>query len=76
MFITEEWASLRRIPKDFYDIIIAPAASVTLNDRKVISAAEMLMFMQLYFLSDAKVRPQNVFIVSNKIYQYCAGSSL
>ncbi|XP_072033265.1 carotenoid phi-ring synthase-like [Amphiura filiformis] len=50
----DEWASLRRIPKDFFDIIIAPAASVTLNDKATISAAEMLMMMQLYFLSDSK----------------------
>ena len=35
----------------FYDIIMQPSLSVTLNERTNFSAAEMLSFMQIYFLS-------------------------
>ena len=38
--------------KSFYDIIMDPALSVTLNDRTVYSAAEMLTLMQIYFLTN------------------------
>ena len=48
-----EWAELKHVAKDFYDIILQPALSVTLNERETFSAAEMLTFIQLYFLSDS-----------------------
>lgn len=47
-------ARQRRVNKKFYDIVMEPAASVTLNDPMKISAAEMCMYMHLYFLSHPK----------------------
>ena len=49
-----ELAKKRRVNKKFYDIVMEPAASVTLNDPNTISAAEMCMYMHLYFLSHPK----------------------
>lgn len=49
-----EWAIEKKVAKDFYDIIMAPSLSVTLNEREIFSAAEMLMFMQIYFLTNAE----------------------
>ena len=46
----KEWATLKQINKDFYNIILQPAASVTLNDSDKVSAAEMLMYTNYYFL--------------------------
>lgn len=48
-----EWAIEKKIAQDFYDIIMQPALSVTLNEREVFSAAEMLAFLQIYFLSQS-----------------------
>lgn len=47
-------AQQRKINKKFYDIVMEPAASVTLNDPESISAAEMCLYMHLYFLSHPK----------------------
>jgi hypothetical protein len=54
----KEWATEKHVAQDFYDIIMQPSLSVTLNEREIFSAAEMLMFMQIYFLttSDADNR--------------------
>lgn len=49
-----EYAKQRRVNKDFYNIVMEPAASVTLNDPDKVSAAEMLTFMQIYFLGHPK----------------------
>lgn len=49
-----DWAIEKKVAKDFYDIIMAPSLSVTLNNREIFSAAEMLMFMQIYFLTNAE----------------------
>jgi GR25 family glycosyltransferase involved in LPS biosynthesis len=48
------WALEKKVAKDFYDIIMQPALSVTLNEREIFSAAEMLMFMQIYFLTNSQ----------------------
>jgi hypothetical protein len=48
------WAEIKKVPDDFFDIILKPAVSVTLNDRDKFSAAEMLTFMQIYFLTSSK----------------------
>lgn len=45
------WATEKHVAQDFYDIIMQPALSVTLNEKEIFSAAEMLTFMQIYFLS-------------------------
>ncbi|NBO39664.1 FAD-binding protein [bacterium] len=44
-------AKQRKVNKKFYDIVMEPAASVTLNNPQTISAAEMCLYMHLYFLS-------------------------
>lgn len=49
-----ELAKQRKVNKKFYDIVMEPAASVTLNDPNTISAAEMCLYMHLYFLSHPK----------------------
>lgn len=53
-----EWADEKKVAAPFYDIILQPALSVTLNERDIFSAAEMLSFQQIYFLTndDADVR--------------------
>lgn len=45
-----DYVRKRMVNKDFYKIIMEPAASVTLNDPQKVSAAEMLVFTNLYFL--------------------------
>jgi hypothetical protein len=47
-----EWAKDKRVSKKFYDIIMQPSLSVTLNERDIFSAGEMLMFQQIYFMSN------------------------
>jgi isorenieratene synthase len=49
-----QWAQEKKVTKSFYDIIMQPALSVTLNEQGIFSAAEMLTFMQIYFLSNAQ----------------------
>ncbi|MEM1009296.1 MAG: FAD-dependent oxidoreductase, partial [Myxococcota bacterium] len=49
-----EWARRSRVNPKFYDIVMEPAAGVTLNDVEKISAAEMLTFMHLYFIGHPK----------------------
>ncbi len=55
----ESWAKTR-VSKTFYDVIMQPAASVTLNDPAVVSAAEMVHMMHLYFLSNPKAMNREV----------------
>ena len=50
----KDWATQKKVEQDFYDIIMQPALSVTLNERDIFSAAEMLTFMQIYFLSNSQ----------------------
>lgn len=47
-----EWATQKHVAEAFYDIILQPALSVTLNERDIFSAAEMLSFQQIYFLTN------------------------
>ncbi|CEL94580.1 unnamed protein product [Vitrella brassicaformis CCMP3155] len=56
----EQWAKSVSILKRFYDIIFAPSLSVTLNERGTLSAAEMLTYQQLYFLSDPHASDREV----------------
>ena len=49
-----QWALEKKVAKDFYDIIMDPALSITVNDRELFSAAEMLMYMQMYFLTNSE----------------------
>ncbi|NRA64160.1 MAG: FAD-dependent oxidoreductase [Pseudobacteriovorax sp.] len=47
-----DFAKRTNINRDFYNVVMEPAASVTLNDIEKISAAEMLMYMHLFFIGD------------------------
>jgi carotenoid phi-ring synthase / carotenoid chi-ring synthase len=49
-----DFAKNRKVNKDFFNIILQPAASVTLNDPNKVSAGEMLMFTNIYFLGHPK----------------------
>ena len=55
----EEWAKTR-VSKAFYDLVMQPAASVTLNDESLVSAAEMIQMMHLYFMSDPRAMNREV----------------
>ncbi len=55
-----DWAKDKGISKKFYDLILEPAASVTLNDPKKISAAEMLQMMHAYFISQPRAMNREV----------------
>ncbi len=46
-----QWADLTNVAAPFYDIVLQPALSVTLNERDIFSASEMLAFQQVYFLT-------------------------
>ena len=49
----EDWAKEMRVKQNVYDILFYPPLSVTLNERKVFSAAEMLAYVQIFFLTTA-----------------------
>ncbi|XP_064611572.1 carotenoid phi-ring synthase-like [Liolophura sinensis] len=55
-----QWKEAKGVPTAFYDIILEPAVSVTLNNRSSFSAAELLTFIQLYFLSDSEADHREV----------------
>ena len=55
-----EWAKHKKVAQDFYDIILKPALSVTLNEPETFSAAEMLAFIQIYFLTNSKADTREV----------------
>lgn len=57
----DEWAG-KNVSKAFYDLYLAPAASVTLNDPKKISAAEMIHFMHMYFMGQPKAMCREITI--------------
>lgn len=46
-----EWAKSTGVSKEFYDIVMYPAASVTLNRPEQLSAAEMALMTHFYFIS-------------------------
>jgi len=49
-----EYASETEMPQDFFDIILFPALSATVNEPTSFSAAELLMYNQIYFLSNPR----------------------
>ncbi len=55
-----DWAKSKGISKKFYELILEPAASVTLNDPDKISAAEMLQMMHTYFISHPRAMNREV----------------
>ncbi|MBM4279431.1 MAG: FAD-dependent oxidoreductase [Deltaproteobacteria bacterium] len=55
-----DWAKQKGISKKFYELILEPAASVTLNDPDKISAAEMLQMMHAYFISQPRAMNREV----------------
>ncbi|MEE2756157.1 MAG: FAD-dependent oxidoreductase [Myxococcota bacterium] len=60
----ESWAKTR-VSKAFYELIMEPAASVTLNKPELVSAAEMLQMMHLYFMSDPRAMNREVTTVDH-----------
>lgn len=50
----EEWMERSRVDNRFRDIVMRPAASVTLNDPDRLSAAEMINFQHIYFIGHPK----------------------
>lgn len=49
-----EWAKSTGVDKKFYDIVMYPAASVTLNDPQTMSAADVALMTHFYFMSHPK----------------------
>lgn len=60
----ESW-SKSKVSQTFYDIMLQPAASVTLNDPQKVSAAEMIMYMHFYFMGDPKAMWREVTTVDH-----------
>ncbi|XP_006820129.1 carotenoid phi-ring synthase-like [Saccoglossus kowalevskii] len=60
-----EWAQIYHVNTNFYDIIMQPSLSVTMNERETLSAAEMLMYMQIYFLNNPKADYREVTTVDH-----------
>ena len=56
----DEWAEMKYVNKKFYEIVLQPALSITLNEREIFSAAEMLMMQQVYFLASAEADKREV----------------
>ena len=49
-----EWSKNPNINRRFFDIMYKPSLSVVFNEPEKISAAEVLVFIHMYFFSDAK----------------------
>ena len=60
-----DWADRVGISKEFYEVILEPAASVTLNDPQKISAAEMIMYTHLYFISQPRAMDRDITTVDH-----------
>jgi isorenieratene synthase len=50
----EEWAHERGVTEKIYSILFEPGASVTINDPKTISAAELIMWTHYFFIGHPK----------------------
>lgn len=59
------WIQERGIPRDFYELFLQPAASVTLNDPLAISAAEMALYMHYYFTGQPRAMNREVTTVDH-----------
>lgn len=60
-----QWAESRNVNKAFFDVLLYPAATVTLNDPERISAAEMLLYMHYYFTSQPRAIEREVTTVDH-----------
>ena len=49
-----EWSKEYEVNKKLFDVMYMPALSVTFNEPEKISAAEVLIFIHMYFLSDSQ----------------------
>ncbi|WP_437599543.1 FAD-dependent oxidoreductase [Sorangium sp. So ce590] len=61
----DAWGRRTRVNRRFWDIVMGPVASVTLNDPARISAAEMLLYMHLFFLGHPKAFRRSVATVDH-----------
>ena len=50
----EEWAKTHGVTKKIFSILFEPGASVTINDPKTISAAELVMWTHYFFIGHPK----------------------
>jgi isorenieratene synthase len=50
----EDWMENKRVDQKFRDVVMRPAASVTLNDPNTVSAAEMINYQHIYFIGHPK----------------------
>ena len=57
---------IQHVSPKFYDVIMAPSLSVTVNERQVLSAAEMLMYQHMYFLSHPSADRREVSLALSK----------
>lgn len=55
-----DWAASTGVNRKFFDIVMKPAASVTLNTPENLSASEMLMYMHFYFIGHPKAFQRRV----------------
>ncbi|WP_438026067.1 hydroxysqualene dehydroxylase [Sorangium sp. So ce233] len=61
----EAWGRRNRVSRRFWDIVMAPVASVTLNDPARVSAAEMLLYMHLFFLGHPRAFRRSIATVDH-----------
>lgn len=62
----ESWARRKHIGDTFYNVLLQPAASVTLNNPSQISAAEMIMYMHLYMVSQPRAMDREITTVDHE----------
>ena len=61
----QAWAKEKGVAQEIYDIIMQPPLSVTLNERDIFSAGEMLMYQQVYFLSNSESDHREVTLIDH-----------
>ncbi len=59
------WAKRTGISQKFYEVLLEPAASVTLNDPKLISAAEMILYMHYFFVGQPRAMDREITTVDH-----------
>lgn len=60
-----EWARMRGIHPRFFDVLLYPAATVTLNDPESISAAEMILYMHYFFIGQPRAMDREITTVDH-----------
>ena len=63
-----KWVMNKNIDEKFYQILLHPTLSITVNQKDIFSAAEILSYLQIYFLTD----PRSDFREITKVNYYQA----